>query len=65
MKKNSIINWILYGIDFDVALVSCKKTYVTHGRVGSASISVKQENQTVHKSVADKTIPEINISKQK
>jgi len=44
MKKNSIINWILYGIDFDVALVSCKKTYVTHGRVGSASISVKQEN---------------------
>jgi len=26
MKKNSITNWILYGIDFDVALVPCKKT---------------------------------------
>jgi hypothetical protein len=26
MKKNSITNWILYGIDFDVALVPCLKT---------------------------------------
>jgi hypothetical protein len=26
MEKNSITNWILNGIDFDVALVPCKKT---------------------------------------
>jgi hypothetical protein len=33
-KKNSITNWILYGIDFDVALVPCKKTECDQWRGG-------------------------------
>jgi len=34
MKKNSITNWILYGIDFDVALVPCKKIECDKWRSG-------------------------------
>jgi hypothetical protein len=42
MKKNSITNWILYGIEFDVALVPCKKTECAGWRNGECTLSANR-----------------------
>jgi hypothetical protein len=39
MKKNSITNWILYGIDFDSSLIPCIKTECENWSGGMAGAS--------------------------
>ena len=50
-KKNSIVNWINNGVDFDPALIPCLKSECDQWREGKCIHLRKVENQRIRVSI--------------